>query len=138
MRRLALLFLLALPCAAQQANSYADPCQNPSVAKSSTAIALASTTATAVVALVSGKTVYVCGASYTLAGTTPTSIWSSAATCGSSPTNLTGTIAPTAGSLVTLGYGGHVTFKNTSGQNLCLTLSGTSPSAQGVLTYVQQ
>lgn len=136
--RLLLLLAISIPCAAQQANVYPDPCQNPAVLKSFKAISLASTTATAIVSSSSGKTVYICGASFTLAGTTPTAIFSSAASCGTSPTNLTGTMAPTSGSLITLGYGGHLAFTNSSGQNLCLTLAGTSPSAQGVITYVQQ
>lgn len=137
-RQLLAFALLGIPCAAQQANSYADPCSNPTLAKSSKAISLASNTATAIVAAVASKTVYVCGASFTLAGTTPTALWTSAATCGTSPTNLTGTYAPTTGTHILIGYGNQTAFPNTSGQNLCLTLGGTSPSAQGVLTYVQQ
>lgn len=137
-KQLLAFLLLGIPCAAQQSNSYADPCANPSLAKSSKVISLATTTATAIVASVSGKTVYVCGASFTLAGTTPTALWTSAATCGTSPTNLSGTYAPTSGTHILIGYGAQTAFSNTSGQNLCLTLTGTSPSAQGVLTYVQQ
>ena len=137
-KQLLAFLLLGIPCAAQQYNVYADPCSNPSVAKSSKPISLASSTATAIVATVAGKTVYVCGVTFTLSGTSPTALWTSAATCGTSPTNLTGTMVPTTGSTITIGYGGHVAFSNTNGQNLCLTLAGTSPSAQGVITYVQQ
>lgn len=115
-----------------------DPCASPSVVKLSQPISLASTTATAVVALTSGQTISVCGAAFTLAGTSPTALFTSAATCGTSPTNLTGTMAPVTGTELTIGYGGHTAFSNTSGQNLCLTLAGTSPSAQGVITYVKR
>jgi hypothetical protein len=139
-KRVLLLLLIAVsvPAAAQQFNSFADPCANPAIVKLSKPISLASTTATAVVAAVAGKTVYICGASFTLAGTTPTALWTSAATCGTSPTNLTGTYAPTSGTHILIGYGNQIAFSNTNAQNLCLTLGGTSPSAQGVLTYVQQ
>jgi hypothetical protein len=115
-----------------------DPCQDPRQAKSFKALSLASTTATAIVASVASQVVYVCGVAYTLSGTAPTSLWTSAATCGTSPTNLTGTMVPTTGTEIQMGFGGHISFQNTAGQNLCLTLAGTSPSAQGVLTYVQK
>lgn len=115
-----------------------DPCQDPRQAKTSAVISLASTTATVIVAKSGSTVVYMCGASYTLAGTTPSSLWTDAATCGTTPTNRTGTILPTTGSLITLGFGGHVTLQTAAGNNLCLTLGGTSPSAQGVIVYVQK
>jgi hypothetical protein len=138
MRAALLVIALCLPAVAQQHVVWTDPCQNPSVPKLSKVVSLASTTATAIVAAVASQTIYVCGATYTLSGTSPTSVWSTAASCGTSPTNLTGTMVPTTGSTISIGYGGFVVFQNTSGQALCLTLAGTSPSAQGVLTYVQR
>src|SRR3989454_7066012 len=116
-----------------------DPCLNPNVAKSNQAISVAAAGAAQLVALASSQTIYACSAAFTLAGTTPTAIfqYGTGTNCATGTTNLTGTMAPTSGTELAMGWGGTV-FKSAASNALCLNLGGTSPSAQGVLTYVQQ
>ena len=117
-----------------------DPCVNASVAKTSVAVNVSSATTTQLVALTSGKQVYVCGVVLSLAGTAPTTLfeYGTGASCGSGTTSLTGTIAASTGTLETLGWGGTM-FTAPTGNALCIVTGGTgSPSFQGVLTYVQQ
>ncbi len=117
-------------------NTSADPCLVPGVAKSSATISL---TATAqLVALVSGQTVYVCNASFTAATGTAATYqfqYGTGTNCGTGTTNLTGTMI--GGSPISLGWGG-TSIKTGASNALCLALGGTTPSAQGVVTYIQQ
>lgn len=116
----------------------ADPCMNPSVAKSSAAIDISSATTTALVAASASKVVYVCGFSVTAAGTNPTLKfeYGTGGTCGSGTTATTGTYAPTAGTHIAYASGG-MAFSGAASNEICAVTGGT-PSVQGVLTYVQQ
>ena len=116
-----------------------DPCLAPNVAKSNQAISVAAAGAAQLVALASSQSIYACSAAFTLAGTAPTAIfqYGTGTNCATGTTNLTGTMAPTSGTELAMGWGGTV-FKSAASNALCINLGGTSPSAQGVLTYVQQ
>lgn len=115
-----------------------DPCQNPTVTKSSVAIAVTSATTTKLVTLASGKKVYVCGLHASLTGTTPSILFESggSTTC-TSPTSLTGAIQPTSGSMVNLDSG-TVQFTGASGAALCVVTGGTVTFFEGYLVYLQQ
>jgi len=116
-----------------------DPCQNPSVAKASASVAIASASTVQIVALSSGKKTYVCDANLTAVGTSPSILFLSGTgtACGTADQTFTGTMIPSAtvGSLH-LGYGGTLMTTNASDE-LCITAGGTA-SVQGVVTYVQQ
>lgn len=114
-----------------------DPCLDPKQAKSSVAI---NATASAQLVALSGSTVvYVCGWNYTSAGTSPTTkfVYGTGTTCATGQVALTGTYAPTAGAQSIGGWGGTV-VQTAAGNALCVVVAGTSPSIQGVLTYVQK
>jgi hypothetical protein len=119
-----------------------DPCQNPLIAKSSASIAITSATTTKLVAASTGKKVYVCGVKATIAGTTPTIEFEYgtkvSTECDTGATALTGAFAPTAGSILGIGDGGQVQFQTIASNELCAVTTGTSPSFQGFLVYVQQ
>jgi ribosomal protein S5 len=51
---------------------------------------------------------------------------------------LTGTMAIVTTSTVTLSAGGNTVITAPASQGLCLVAGGTTPSIQGVLSYVQQ
>jgi len=113
-----------------------DPCQGSTVPKSSVAIAV---TATAqLIAPLAGHLIYVCGYNFTLGGTNaPTAQFTTGtgATCGTGTVNQTGTMGA---ATITSGGGGYQVFKGNAGQGLCLVVAGTTPTAQGVLSFVQQ
>lgn len=119
-----------------------DPCQNPAIAKSTAAVAAtSSSTAYVLAAKSTGKVIYVCEVTGSLSGTTPTIIFSTGTKttneCDTGNSNLSGTIAPTAGSIVSIGRGGGTIMKGTSGADVCVTTGATS-AFNGVISYVQQ
>jgi hypothetical protein len=89
----------------------------------------------------SGSTnIRVCSYQFTLTGTSPTAAFAygTGTNCGTGTTTL-GAMAPTSGSVITSPSGGasNLVFEVPAGDALCLTVGGTSPSAQGWLTYVR-
>lgn len=117
--------------------STADPCQAANVVKSSAVINV--TTDAELVALTSGQTIYVCGYEMTVGGTAPTYrfVYGTGTTCATGLTGLTGTYLPVVGADDSYGPGSTV-FATIASNALCMDTGGTSPSAQGVLTYVKQ
>lgn len=124
-----------------QYNSNINPCQSASVVKSSAVVNIGSATTAVLVPAVTGKTTYLCGFTASVVGTTPTLLFKTgtqaSAACDTSTASISGTFAPTSGSMVTLNGPGTIMQTIASGQ-LCATAGGTTPSIQGVLTYVQQ
>lgn len=122
-------------------NSAASPCQSGSIAKISLPVNIVAAGTTALVPAVAGKTIYVCGFSATVNGTTPTLLFKSGTQtttpCDTGAASLTGTFAPTTGSLLTLLHTATIFQSGVSGQ-LCATTGGTTPSIQGFILYVQQ
>jgi hypothetical protein len=124
-----------------------DPCQNPSVAKSSAAIAISSATTTQLVGLSGSTVVYVCGflASAT-AGTNPSLQfeYGTGSSCGTGTTVLTGamatgvTVSATAPGPIFADPRGATAFKTAAGNALCAVTAGTTPNFQGYVTFVQQ
>ena len=118
-----------------------DPCQNPAIAKSSAIINVGAATTGSLVAASTGKVIYVCGYLATLAGTTPTVKFvqgtTSSTACDTGAADITGTMAPTSGSVLHGGYGGTL-FATSASNALCATTSGSGSSFQGRVTYVQQ
>lgn len=125
--------------ASAQAQTAIDPCAQ-TVPKSFAAVNIASATTAELVAAVAGKTVYVCGFFASMQGTTPSIQFKSGTKvtnpCDTSPVTLTGIFLPTAGTDLSLGYGGTL-FASSSGGEICATAGGTTPSIQGFISYVQ-
>jgi hypothetical protein len=144
-RILSLVLVLAgftfatLPAFAQ--SSQADPCQSSAVAKRSVVIAASGVATTQLVALQPGMTVYVCGYSFTVAGSataTATLEYGTGSSCGTGTTTVTGAyLGGTLAIHIQMGGAGTIT-KTASANALCLVAGGSTPSIQGVLTYVQQ
>lgn len=114
-----------------------DPCFT-NTSKSSVVINIGSATTTQLVALVAGQKIYVCGYSATHAvGTAATYQfeYGTGSSCGTGTTVLTG--AMIGGFFVSFADPG-TTFATPAGNALCMVTAGTGPSAQGVLTYIQQ
>ncbi len=115
-----------------------DPCQSSAVAKTSAVINI--TASAQLVALSGTTTIYVCGVALTAAGTSPTVQfeYGTGTVCATGLTTLTGTFAPTAGSYLSYGASTGTVFKSAAGNALCAAVGGTTPSIQGVVTYVRQ
>ena len=123
-----------------------DPCQAATAVKSSAPINVSAAGTTQIVAPLAGHSVYVCGFNFTLSGTTsPTLqfITGAGATCGTGTITQTGAMlgnnsTTNASATIDSGGGGYTVFKSTAGQGLCPVAAGTAPSAQGLLTFIQQ
>jgi len=116
----------------------ADPCISPDIAKVTVVLNLSGTGAE--VLPISGTTrIYTCGFMASVAGTTPSFKfrYGTGTACATGPIDLTGTILPTSGTVVDYEPDG-TAFATPAGQALCAVLAGTTPSVQGVLTYVRQ
>lgn len=112
-----------------------DPCFV--TAKQSVAISIAGATATQLVALAAGKSVYVCGFTASVGATTTIQLqYGTGSVCASGTTQLTGVIAPSTGTVVSFAADG-TEFTAPAGNALCLTPTGTG-GVQGFLSYVQQ
>ena len=119
----------------------ADPCQDPSIAKSSAVINVGTATTTKIVDTSALTVVYVCAFEASLVGTTPTVKFvkgtHTSADCDTGAVELSGAMDPTTGSLLRGGFGG-TGMKTSAGGQLCATTTGTGSSFQGFLSYVQQ
>jgi hypothetical protein len=119
-----------------------DPCASPNSVHLSAPISFSTATTVAVVAPVANKTAYVCALSLAItSGTTPTIVFNTGtgATCGTGTVALTGVMSlPTAsGTFLTVGAG-HTAFSGILSGGICYTTGGTTPTAAGWVTYVQQ
>jgi hypothetical protein len=118
-----------------------DPCQNPTIAKSSAVINIGAAATTKVVDTSASTVVYVCGFTASLAGTTPTVVFKTgthgSADCDTSSASLTGIFAPSTGSVIALSGAGTL-MKSIAGGQICATTVGSGSSFQGVLNFVQQ
>ncbi len=123
-----------------------DPCSGT---KSSVAITITSATTTSLVAVSTGKAVYVCGWSFTISQviTTPNTLkfeYGTSTNCTGTHalTGLLGDGGVTAAPPILInsnGDGGHSVIAAPANNGICaVTAIGASGSFQGVLTYVQQ
>lgn len=103
----------------------------------SVAVNVGSATTAQLVAAQGNQPIHVCSITATIAGTTPTAlfIYGTGTNCATNNGNLSGTFAPTSGTLMSVGYGGDLMVVP-PGNELCVTTGGTTPSLQGILTYV--
>jgi len=125
-----------------------DPCLDVSALKSSAAINLSSATTTQIVAASAGKTIYVCGGSFTIQGSASTagSVVFETGTqttnpCDTSTATRTGAFVgfTTAANPSTIMLTGNGTlFSSLSGGQICIVSAGTTVSDQGFISYVQQ
>lgn len=132
--------MAATPGAAPEA-FVGDPCQVASIPKSAAAVNIGSATTTNVIAKAAGKVTYVCSFVASAAGTNPTVLFKygtlTSTACDTGAVSLTGTFAPTAGTVLALGQGDGTVFQSATNTDICVTTGGT-PSVQGVINYVQQ
>jgi hypothetical protein len=136
--------LLSAACVAQ---NRPDPCQVPSVAKQSAVINISSAATTALVTVSGNTKVYVCGFSFTILGLATTGGTAqfesgTGVACASTAAALTGSFlgVNTAGAstlIMSPGDSGSL-FTAPAANGLCLVTTGTSPSVQGYVTFVQQ
>jgi hypothetical protein len=139
MRLVFLWLLLSVSCLAQSNLSQGqNPCVNPQANLQSIPLNASTTSAVQVIALVAGQKIYVCAITVLGGGTTPTFslVFGTATNCATGQVALITAIAiPTTAPAATIhgpvGVGA-------AGNALCTLLAGTSPTAKGVLSYVQQ
>ena len=113
-------------------NAYQDPCHNGNI--QSVPLAIATATTTQLVALASGKKVYVCGYNATLGATTTVGLeYGTGTTCGTGTAALTGVYVST---IANVGNAGATVTATPAGNALCAVSTGTG-GIQGVLSYVQ-
>jgi hypothetical protein len=119
-----------------------DPCGSWGVVKQSVPVAITTATTTQLVALSAGQTVFVCGFTFAMTGTTPTFQfeYGTGASCGTGTTVLTGAfqndIATGFGQYI-YGGGEMTIFAAASANALCIVSAGT-PTINGVVTFVQR
>jgi hypothetical protein len=113
-----------------------DPCL--AGAKKSFAISIASAGTTQLVALSTGKSIYVCGFIDGSAGTTPSVEleYGTGSSCGTGTTALTGPVVFVTSTVVNFGAGGATITSTPVSNALCAVTVGATH--EGVLTYVQQ
>jgi hypothetical protein len=138
----------ALTVIPQNSAGVQDPCGNSAPLKLSVPINISSATAVQLVALVAGKSIYVCGfvadiaGSATTAGTLQFEYGTQTTNpCDTGTTTLTGAMGGnlTAGVPTVIEYQGpNTVFTAASAKQLCAVATGTTIAIQGVLTYVQQ
>jgi hypothetical protein len=117
-----------------------DFCQGMNPAKSSVAISITSNGAGEyqLVAPVANQVIQVCGFTYDLGGTSPTAEFDygtqTSTACDTGATGMTGAMMQTTRTASgPLDY-----FTVPAGKQLCINLGGATPTATGVLTYVQK
>ena len=130
------------PVTVNQANTpgTTDPCLNPSLLKSSAIVNISGAAGTTELVAPSGsKAVYLCYFHASFVGTAPTYYLEyGISTACTGTTALTGTMAVPTTTFDTLGHGNGSVVATPASQGLCLVAGGTTPSIQGVITYVQQ
>lgn len=133
-------YIFAVPGFGLGGVSAADPCASSGLSKSSAVVNATATTQ--LVSLGTGVSVYVCGFSFTVAGSATATAqleYGTGATCGTGTTVLTGAyLGGTVPVLIVSPAVPGMITKAASGNALCLVAGGATPSIQGVLTYVQQ
>jgi hypothetical protein len=117
-----------------------DPCQNPALLKTTLAVNISGAAGTTELVAPSGATaVYACYFHASFVGTSPTYLMEYGTSTACTGTHaLTGTIAVPTTTFDTLGNGSTAVLVTPASQGLCLVAGGTTPSIQGVLTFVQQ
>ena len=123
-----------------------DPCQNPMGAHNFAKVAISSATTTLLVAAqpsvggAAAAAVDLCGGLLVATGTTPTVQFACGTQvtnpCDTGQTTITGAMAPTAGTPMSL-PGDYTDFACPAGQQLCLITGGT-PNVQGWITWSPQ
>jgi hypothetical protein len=116
-----------------------DPCLNPALAKTATAVNIGTATDTELAALTATQKVHVCSVSLSASGTSPTFTFKTGTgtACGTGTASLTGAIVPSA-TVGTYNVSGSGTlFSGATSGALCVT-TGATTSIQGFVTYVKQ
>ena len=112
-----------------------NPCENPSVAKSTVAVAISTATTTQIVAVSGATTIYLCSFSATFGASTTALLEYGTSTNCTGTHALTGVMAPATGAFVSWGAGHEI--NTPASQGLCIVSTGTG-GINGFATYVQQ
>lgn len=123
-----------------------DPCQANAVAKTQFFANVATATTTALVTPSGATTVYVCGFSiYVTAGTTPTFkfVRGTGAACVTGTADISPLYSPTSAAItnsieILVGFGSQTVAKSNASDGVCVTTTGTTPTAAVMITAVQQ
>ena len=113
-----------------------DPCQNPSVAKSSVSVAISTATTTQIVAISGTKATYVCGGTLVFGASTTAQFEYGTSTNCTGTNALTGVMSPGTGTTVGLSGDG-TRFGAPASNGLCVVSTGTG-GIEGYISYVQQ
>lgn len=120
-----------------QSNAAGNACLDETATLSSVAVNASTTSAVQLIALSSGKKIFVCSLTIIGGGTSPTFslVYGTGTNCGTGQATLS--------TAIPLSTTATFTFSNPVGvtpasQALCTLLAGTSPTAKGILSYVQQ
>jgi hypothetical protein len=117
-------------------SSALDPCSV--AAKASVAVSITTATTTQLVALSTGKKVYVCGFAATFGASSTLALeYGTGTACATGTTALTGVFTPATGGTVVTGNGSATVTGGPAGNALCALTTGTG-GIFGLLTYVQQ
>jgi hypothetical protein len=137
---LLVLLLAACPAIAQQQAGHGNPCADPSASLQSLNVSMSGTSAVQLVALSGSTKIHICALTVGWGGgKSPTFSleYGTGTNCGTGTTVIipATTITPSAPN--SPAYPAKF-FVTPSGQALCYVLTGTSPTGQLIVTYVQQ
>lgn len=118
-----------------------DPCENPSIIKTSAPLAITTATTTNVVTAVAGSYVTLCKFQFSTTGTNTTTQWeygtAVSTACDTGATNLSGAILYATAGIQSSPVSNGLILRTPVSQELCVVTTGTV-SLQGFVTYVQQ
>jgi hypothetical protein len=118
-----------------------DPCQNPSITKTSASVAVTSATTTNLVSAVTSDYITVCKWQLTVVGTNPTIQFEYGTTastaCDTGATALTGAMAIPTTTIFTSNGSTDTSVRTPVSQQLCLVTGGSITGVEGYVTYVQ-
>ena len=119
-----------------------DPCENPSVLKTSASVAVTTAATTNLVTAVAGDFVTVCKWQLSVVGTSPTVQFEYgtdvSTACDTGATALTGAMAIVTTTLFAATGTETTSLRTPVSQELCIVTGGTITGVEGYITYVQQ
>lgn len=102
-------------------------------------ITVTGTSDTQIVALTASQIIRICDITVTLGGTAPTMTveYGTGTNCATGKTALTGAMAPNTGTNLSINPGPMAALRSGSGAAVCLVLAGTSPTANGFISFAK-
>ena len=112
-----------------------NPCENPSVAKTTAVVAISTATTTQIIPVSGATTIYLCSFAATFGASTTASLEYGTSTNCTGTHALTGVMAPSTGAFISWGAGHEI--NTPASQGLCVVSTGTG-GINGFATYIQQ